>query len=125
MGDKNRNGVMDKEEMKAFKQCLGIDFDGDGKVSPKERACAKIVDKDENFKIDENERKAMIACLKESAKAKHKPPSKKEIKCKKEADLDKNGKIEAEEIEAFEKCMAMKPGKKGKKKVSKKKATKA
>merc|ERR1712056_50064 len=76
---------------------------GDGKVSPKERACAKIEDKDENFKIDENERKAMIACLKESAKAKHKPPSKKEIKCKKAADLDKNGKIEAAEIEAFEK----------------------
>merc|ERR1711902_441218 len=89
------------------------------------RACAKIADKDENFKIDENERKAMIACLKESAKTKHKPPSKKEIKCKKEADLDKNGKIEAEEIEAFEKCMGMKPGKKKKKKITKKKATKA
>ena len=42
----------------------GYDADHDGDVSAEEEACGKIVDENGNGEIDENEKKAFIACLK-------------------------------------------------------------
>jgi len=122
--DKNNNGVIDKDEMKAFEACLGIsqkgktgsgyDWDGDKVVSKEEQACAMIVDANGNGKIDENEKKAMIQCLK-GAKGdydqnKDGTLTPKELKCAMKADSNRNGKIDAKEVFDFEVCLGLKKG---------------
>eukprot|EP01084_Bolivina_argentea_P155149 270398_1 len=91
---------------------LKYDFDQNGKVSPQEEACGKIVDKNHNDKIDENEKKAFIACLK-GAKGDYdgvdpgNKVSPQELRCGVESDTNHNGKIDPSEIAVFEKCLGI------------------
>merc|ERR1712154_436319 len=104
---------------------------GNGKVSPMEKACGKLVDKDHNGRMDKQEKIAFVACLKGAKKgydgngdAKVTPD---ELRCGLAANANHSGAVDKKEIEAFKKCLkAAKPSKKAakKKKVVKMKVNK-
>jgi len=139
--DANMNGHLDADEMAAFKKCLAaadkgakvsppaqrptqaeyrkakealdaLDFDGDGKVSEKERKFGMKYDADKNGKLDAAERvKARAAWAKEQAKQRLKAKkalsgmdfngdgkvSEREKAFGKNFDCDENGKLDKEE----------------------------
>merc|ERR1712154_593293 len=86
-------------------------------VSPMEKACGKLVDKDHNGRMDKEEKIAFVACLKGAKKgydsngdAKVTPD---ELRCGLAADANHSGAVDKKEIEAFKKCLkAAKPSKK-------------
>merc|ERR1712244_135846 len=77
----------------------------DGQVSPMEKACGKLVDKDHNGRMDKQEKIAFVACLKGAKKgydsngdAKVTPD---ELRCGLAADANHSGAVDKKEIEAF------------------------
>merc|ERR1712154_692913 len=113
--------VLKKKKKIATKGTLAKKKKGDGQVSPMEKACGKLVDKDHNGRMDKQEKIAFVACLKGAKKgydsngdAKVTPD---ELRCGLAADADHSGSVDKKEIEAFKKCLkAAKPSKKALKK---------
>merc|ERR1711902_393950 len=108
-------------EIEAFEKCMGMKPGkkkkkkvtkkaGKGKrVTPMEKACGKLVDKDHNGHMDKQEKIAFVACLKGAKKgydsngdAKVTPD---ELRCGLAADADHSGSVDKKEIEAFKKCL--------------------
>eukprot|EP01084_Bolivina_argentea_P138244 243422_1 len=121
--DKNANGKIDPGEIEAFEKCLGIkpakgiQKDTQQKAKAKaaskiETMCRKIADQNNDGKLDEEEKKGFVKCLKKAKKRPWYPERK--LQCLHwkpdhpdawkncfyaEYDLDGDGKVSEEEVE--------------------------